>query len=327
MVPYRGRATGPRPGGHRNTGPRAAGTARTRTRTGGARPRPHVEASRRTDRLPGAFIWPRTVARRTDQQDPSRSRQRKRPWCAQAGRDPWDGFLQPPTALSQQDRTAARGRRPDPPGRDERLLTRGRVEAAHHRPGPARERGLRPTAPARRGLGALRLIRHRFPAGHGRGTAGSVRVGAARRGDPGALPPDSGPHRRLDRFRGRCSAVSPEEHEQAMELFRVAILGADPERFPALVRFARDTRPLGADRRAAFEEILAAQLAHIEAAVRPSWRHVRQRSPCWRGLGRQCRVHRMELIAQGRDADVYALDESRVLRRYRHGGPPVWSHA
>ncbi|MGH4034084.1 aminoglycoside phosphotransferase family protein [Actinomycetota bacterium Odt1-20B] len=29
----------------------------------------------------------------------------------------------------------------------------------------------------------------------------------------------------------------------------------------------------------------------------------------------------MELIAQGRDADVYALDDSRVLRRYRHGGP------
>ncbi|MEV7424651.1 aminoglycoside phosphotransferase family protein [Streptomyces sp. NPDC091212] len=29
----------------------------------------------------------------------------------------------------------------------------------------------------------------------------------------------------------------------------------------------------------------------------------------------------MELIARGRDADVYALDESRVLRRYRHGGP------
>ncbi|MEU5772784.1 phosphotransferase [Streptomyces venezuelae] len=29
----------------------------------------------------------------------------------------------------------------------------------------------------------------------------------------------------------------------------------------------------------------------------------------------------MELIAQGRDADVFALDESRVLRRYRHGGP------
>ncbi|MER8047174.1 phosphotransferase [Streptomyces sp. NPDC094032] len=29
----------------------------------------------------------------------------------------------------------------------------------------------------------------------------------------------------------------------------------------------------------------------------------------------------MELIARGRDADVYALDESRVLRRYRRGGP------
>ncbi|RDG36778.1 phosphotransferase [Streptomyces corynorhini] len=29
----------------------------------------------------------------------------------------------------------------------------------------------------------------------------------------------------------------------------------------------------------------------------------------------------MELIARGRDADVYALDESRVLRRYRNGGP------
>jgi aminoglycoside phosphotransferase (APT) family kinase protein len=29
----------------------------------------------------------------------------------------------------------------------------------------------------------------------------------------------------------------------------------------------------------------------------------------------------MELIPRGRDADVYALDESRVLRRYRHEGP------
>jgi AcrR family transcriptional regulator len=66
------------------------------------------------------------------------------------------------------------------------------------------------------------------------------------------------------------STVSPGEYEQAMELFRVAVLGADPERFPALAHFARDVRPLGADRRAAFEEILAAQLAHIEAAVRPS---------------------------------------------------------
>ncbi|MFF8387075.1 TetR/AcrR family transcriptional regulator [Streptomyces kanasensis] len=66
------------------------------------------------------------------------------------------------------------------------------------------------------------------------------------------------------------STVTPEEYEQGMELFRVAVLGADPERFPALAHFARDVRPLGADRRAAFEEILAAQLAHIEAAIGPS---------------------------------------------------------
>ncbi|ARE72998.1 TetR/AcrR family transcriptional regulator [Streptomyces sp. NPDC059558] len=66
------------------------------------------------------------------------------------------------------------------------------------------------------------------------------------------------------------STVTPEEHEQGMELFRVAVLGADPERFPALAHFAREVRPLGADRRAAFEEILAAQLADIEAATHPS---------------------------------------------------------
>ncbi|MFI6493266.1 TetR/AcrR family transcriptional regulator [Streptomyces sp. NPDC050564] len=65
------------------------------------------------------------------------------------------------------------------------------------------------------------------------------------------------------------SAITPKENEQGMELFRVAVLGADPERFPALAYFARDVRPLGADRRAAFEEILAAQLAHIEAAISP----------------------------------------------------------
>lgn len=52
-----------------------------------------------------------------------------------------------------------------------------------------------------------------------------------------------------------------------MEQFRVAVLGADPERFPALAHFARDVRPLGADRRTAFEEILTAQLAHIEAGI------------------------------------------------------------
>ncbi|MEV7192807.1 TetR/AcrR family transcriptional regulator [Streptomyces sp. NPDC093510] len=67
-----------------------------------------------------------------------------------------------------------------------------------------------------------------------------------------------------------ASTVTPEEYEQGMELFRVAVLGADPERFPTLAHFARDVRPLGADRRAAFEEILAAQLAHIEAAVGPT---------------------------------------------------------
>ncbi len=62
-------------------------------------------------------------------------------------------------------------------------------------------------------------------------------------------------------------AVTPEQYEQGMEQFRVAVLGADPERFPALAHFARDIRPLGADRRAAFEELLAAQLAHIEAQI------------------------------------------------------------
>ncbi|MGK4585311.1 TetR/AcrR family transcriptional regulator [Kitasatospora sp. HPMI-4] len=63
------------------------------------------------------------------------------------------------------------------------------------------------------------------------------------------------------------STITPKEYEQAMEQFRVAVLGADPERFPALAHFARDIRPLAADRRAAFEEILAAQLAHIEAQL------------------------------------------------------------
>lgn len=66
------------------------------------------------------------------------------------------------------------------------------------------------------------------------------------------------------------STVTPGEHEQGMELFRVAVLGADPERFPAPAHFARDVRPLGAERHAAFEEILAAHLAHVEAATRPS---------------------------------------------------------
>ncbi|WP_439379016.1 TetR/AcrR family transcriptional regulator [Amycolatopsis lexingtonensis] len=63
------------------------------------------------------------------------------------------------------------------------------------------------------------------------------------------------------------TTVTPEEREQGMELFRVAVLGADPERFPALAHFARDVRPLGAERGEAFEELIAAQLADIEAAI------------------------------------------------------------
>ncbi|URN17508.1 MULTISPECIES: TetR/AcrR family transcriptional regulator [Streptomyces] len=63
------------------------------------------------------------------------------------------------------------------------------------------------------------------------------------------------------------STVPPEEYEQGMEQFRVAVFGADPEHFPALAHFARGIRPLGADRRPAFEEILAAHLAHVEARI------------------------------------------------------------
>ncbi|GAA5051532.1 TetR/AcrR family transcriptional regulator [Nocardia callitridis] len=63
------------------------------------------------------------------------------------------------------------------------------------------------------------------------------------------------------------STVAPAEYEQGMEQFRVAVLGADPEHFPALAHFARDIRPLGAERTAAFEQILAAQLSHIEAQI------------------------------------------------------------
>ncbi|KUF13581.1 TetR/AcrR family transcriptional regulator [Streptomyces silvensis] len=61
--------------------------------------------------------------------------------------------------------------------------------------------------------------------------------------------------------------ISPEEYEQGMEQFRVAVLGADPERFPALAHFARDIRPLGADRRAAFDELIASQLARMESQL------------------------------------------------------------
>jgi len=61
--------------------------------------------------------------------------------------------------------------------------------------------------------------------------------------------------------------ITTTEHDQGLELFRVAVLGADPKRFPALAHFARDVLPLGADRPAAFVEILAAHLAQIEAGL------------------------------------------------------------
>ncbi|MFB8087505.1 TetR family transcriptional regulator [Streptomyces sp. NPDC055992] len=65
-----------------------------------------------------------------------------------------------------------------------------------------------------------------------------------------------------------AATVTPEEREQGQELFRVSVLGADPERFPALAHFARDLQPLQTDHRATFEELLAAHLAHVEADVR-----------------------------------------------------------
>ncbi|MBX4174590.1 TetR/AcrR family transcriptional regulator [Streptomyces geysiriensis] len=65
----------------------------------------------------------------------------------------------------------------------------------------------------------------------------------------------------------RVRTIPSKEYDQGMELFRVTVLGADPGSFPALAHFARDVSPLGADRQTAFEEILAAQLAHIEAGI------------------------------------------------------------
>lgn len=66
---------------------------------------------------------------------------------------------------------------------------------------------------------------------------------------------------------GGFGTLTPGEYEQGVEQFRVAVLGADPDRFPALAHFAREIRPLGDDRRIAFDEILAAHLAQIEAAI------------------------------------------------------------
>ncbi|TDD03286.1 TetR/AcrR family transcriptional regulator [Nonomuraea deserti] len=64
-----------------------------------------------------------------------------------------------------------------------------------------------------------------------------------------------------------AGSITPEEHEQGLESFRVAVLGADPARFPALAHFSRDIRPLSENRHAVFEEILAAHLTAIEAAA------------------------------------------------------------
>ena len=64
-----------------------------------------------------------------------------------------------------------------------------------------------------------------------------------------------------------AKSITPQEHEQGLESFRVAVLGADPEHFPALAHFARDVRPLHENRHAVFEAILAAQLTQIGAEI------------------------------------------------------------
>jgi AcrR family transcriptional regulator len=64
-----------------------------------------------------------------------------------------------------------------------------------------------------------------------------------------------------------ANAIAAEEYQQSVELFRVAVLGADPARFPALAHFARELQPVTENRRAAFEEILAAHLDQIQATI------------------------------------------------------------
>lgn len=66
---------------------------------------------------------------------------------------------------------------------------------------------------------------------------------------------------------GALGAAAPTEREQGREQFRVAVLGADPQEYPALARFAQSVQPLSADRSAAFEEILHAHLAQLEAEL------------------------------------------------------------
>ncbi|EME58575.1 TetR/AcrR family transcriptional regulator [Amycolatopsis decaplanina] len=72
---------------------------------------------------------------------------------------------------------------------------------------------------------------------------------------------------------GGISTLAEEEHEHGMESFRVAVLGADPARFPTLAHFARDLLPLGADRRDAYADILAAHLDQVEVEASASRRN------------------------------------------------------
>ncbi|MEW6644236.1 MAG: helix-turn-helix domain-containing protein [Pseudomonadota bacterium] len=66
---------------------------------------------------------------------------------------------------------------------------------------------------------------------------------------------------------GGINTLTAEESQQGLELFRVAVLGATPSEYPALAHFARDIRPLEADRQAAFAELLAAHLNQIQLEV------------------------------------------------------------
>jgi AcrR family transcriptional regulator len=63
------------------------------------------------------------------------------------------------------------------------------------------------------------------------------------------------------------ATITPEEHTHGMDSFRLAVLGADPDHYPALAHFAREIRPLHDNRRTVFEELIAAQLAAIEAEL------------------------------------------------------------
>ncbi|MFE9429225.1 TetR/AcrR family transcriptional regulator [Kitasatospora sp. NPDC006697] len=63
------------------------------------------------------------------------------------------------------------------------------------------------------------------------------------------------------------SSITPAEFTQGTEQFRVAVLGADPAHFPALSHFAREIRPMGADREAAFADILTAHLNDLAARI------------------------------------------------------------